>query len=58
MPSEMDRRWPPPLLAAGQWNNPKPRGRVGAKYESWYKPESSAPALRNYADNKDTLHIE
>ena len=48
----------PLLLAAGQWSNPKPRGKIGAKYDSWYKPASSTPQLRNYADNKDTLHIE
>jgi len=45
-------------MPPGQWSNPKPRGRIGTKYESWYTPESDAPKLRNYADNAKTLHIE
>ncbi|KAL1519885.1 hypothetical protein AB1Y20_023374 [Prymnesium parvum] len=51
-PREFNIHQPP-----GQWGNRKPRGRIGNKYESWYKPES-APKLRNYADNAKTLHIE
>jgi len=34
------------------------RGRIGPKYESWSDSVQTAnKALRNYADNKDTLHI-
>jgi len=53
MPREKNIHMPP-----GQWAQPKPRGKIGNKYESWYTPESGAPKLRNYADNAKTLHIE
>lgn len=52
-PRELNIHMPP-----GQWGNHKPRGRIGPKYDSWYKPKSSVPTLRNYADNAGTLHIE
>ena len=41
---------------AGQWQNGKPRGKIGPKYDTWYK--ETQPQLRNYADNSKTLHIE
>jgi len=43
----------------GAWKARVSRGRLGPKYQAW-DPSGAAPqsALRNYADNAKTLHIE
>ena len=43
---------------AATQRQPKQRGRLGPKYESWDPNGESAPSLqRNYADNAKTLHL-
>jgi len=42
----------------GQYASRTVRGRVGPKYQSWSgSPQTTNPAQRNFADNKETLHI-
>ena len=51
-----DETHKPPGAAAQR--QPKQRGRLGPKYESWDPNGEAAPSLqRNYADNAKTLHL-